>query len=122
LLDHSQGHDCTKPDGQYNVGTQIKPGDIQNFWWDPESVGPNGGSISMTVEDRISTRFDRDLGANSSLSKTCKELIEDLQSKGLQPRGLLKDLQNMTIQNDISIKNNVRKIIEGWLNKSKGLL
>jgi len=76
----------------------------------------------MTVEDRISTRFDRDLGANSSLSKTCKELIEDLQSKGLQPRGLLKDLQNMTIQNDISIKNNVRKIIEGWLNKSKGLL
>ena len=107
---------------QYGDPCQLKVGDVQRLWWDESFVGPNDGPIFLTPEQRIAQRNDRDLNESGSKNKTCKELIEELQAKGLQPRGLLKDLQGMAQQNDIAIKKSVRKIKEGWINKSKGVL
>ena len=76
----------------------------------------------LRQKNKLQKKLDIDQGVTTLKTKTCKKLIRELETKGIQPRGLLKDLQAMSVQNQVELKKVVRKVKEGWLQKNKGML
>ena len=109
---------------QYPNGPpQLKVNDQQILWWDPKYYSSEDcGPFHFSKQERLLRRNDVLLGTFKEKNKTTKELITELKAKGLEPRGLLKALQEMAVGNGIAIKKNVQKVREGWMGKNKGIL
>jgi hypothetical protein len=146
LFDHSNGHDRKRPDGlcvnkvsKYYGGSQpimresvviesdigpyegpgiLRAGDVHVKVFKEEDSGP----INLTNRMREERRYDKVVGKKEvQLSKD--ELMHNLVQVGInKPLGSRQKLQLLCQQNNLPIKKQVDKVIEGWVGKPKGSL
>ena len=81
------------------------------------------GPFYLNQEDRESRRHDKEMDEDRVVKKTKRELVDELKATGIMdPKGSTKHLQKLCQDNNISIQKTVKKKIEGWVGKPKGML
>ena len=149
FFDHSAGHDKLRPNG-LNVNTMNKffgggqnemrdskiedetylgpychnqclnVGDTQHMQFKEGDVGP----FYLDSETREECKYDRETGEMEEKTYTRSQLIDMIKEKQNVPyvRGNLKEIQRQACILHIPLSYNRPVIVEGWVNKPKGML
>jgi hypothetical protein len=146
MFDHSCGHDKMRPNGlsaaklrkgfggsqprmrdthlenEDHFGTvgmkKVELGGTQCLVFQSMDQGP----CWMSAEEQHNRREDKESGEFETYTFVKTDLMTKLQSRNLQTTGIKKDLQQRCTANGIATSERRPKIIEGWLNKPKGML
>ena len=105
-----------------NFDPLLQVGQVQRMVFEAQDVGP----FWLTPEDRAKSKFDAPGVGTTTHRKNMKELQQELAAKGLQEsswKGKKKvELHAMCVSHGITVTEERRKIIHGWLGKQKGCL
>jgi len=82
------------------------------------------GPFYLSENDRIKRKYDTLKGETKILSKTKKELKDELKKKGYHVRGhcTKEKLEDLAKEYNVELTSEVELVEEGWVNRPKGLL
>ena len=98
----------------------LKVGDSQSMCFKESDDGP----FYLPVDERLKRKYDTLKGETKIVSKTKKELKDELKKKGYHVRGhcTKEKLEDLAKEYNVELTSEVELVEEGWVNRPKGLL